>query len=696
MKSKSIILLFCFLLGLYFLLGSPPNTNAQNDLQGVPPGTNIFPGAQEAAASLATSNPSNPIVDPIVGLITLIISLILTLLMWFLGVLLTISGLFVDYVTLMTRIAGSSVVMEGWTFTRDMLNFVFIIMLLVIAFSTIAGLESYGMKSLLPKLLISALLVNFSLAITGAFLQVANIIKDTALQGLQSSTSQGSSGSGSQKEQCKLSTKAAGTSLACKLATSAGINRYFSYGESDFADFFGFKTKTFGVGNENPLSKLSDTALNTPWKTNISNLLTSFTAVVFVALFVVAMIALAITLTVRVIVLAILCILAPVPYVFSIVPKAQKYASQWWDKFIQYTLFLPVVVFFLVLAIRLADNMGKGNGIGLDFIPSGDRTTASGIFGTESNSKILRNIFDMVFISIFMMTAMFVAKAMGIWGADAATGFAKNAVRNAAVRPTAWAAKAGGRATGAVAGAMGRGAGTGIAKVPGGTSTLAGARAAGRFAQRMATGTTSAEQMAAAQQQVKNLNEAQLKKAADRGNVGAVMELMDRGDLKGEDFEKYKNMLPKGSAAAEKFDNAYNAKAPVTKNTTITPNRLREAFAKGSTAPMKTTELEAIHNNAGDIRAGLKKMKNEDVAKNQEQIRAAIQASIYQIQTQNVTNSDDLALSLSPDKINAYNRHLDAAGQKDLEKLLGIMETHPSGSMLSNAQQAAKDKFSFT
>ena len=76
----------------------------------------------------------------------------------------------------------SDVVKEGWKIVRDLTNVFFVLVLLIIAFATILRIETYGMKALLPKLIIAALLINFSLVISYVFLDFAGVITNTFLE----------------------------------------------------------------------------------------------------------------------------------------------------------------------------------------------------------------------------------------------------------------------------------------------------------------------------------------------------------------------------------------------------------------------------------------------------------------------------------------------------------------------------------
>lgn len=72
--------------------------------------------------------------------------------------------------------ANSCVVDIGWAFTRDLANIFFILFLVIIAFATILGIESYGMRRLLPVLITMALLINFSQLLVGVIVDFFNVL----------------------------------------------------------------------------------------------------------------------------------------------------------------------------------------------------------------------------------------------------------------------------------------------------------------------------------------------------------------------------------------------------------------------------------------------------------------------------------------------------------------------------------------
>ena len=72
-------------------------------------------------------------------------------------------------------VLNASFAQKGWKSTRDLANMFFIFILLFIAIATILQLSSYGAKALLAKLIIFALLINFSLFITRVIIDSGNI-----------------------------------------------------------------------------------------------------------------------------------------------------------------------------------------------------------------------------------------------------------------------------------------------------------------------------------------------------------------------------------------------------------------------------------------------------------------------------------------------------------------------------------------
>ena len=70
----------------------------------------------------------------------------------------------------------------GWKLTRDLVNMVFIIVLVFIGLATILKIRNYEASKILPKLLIIALLINFSPVIVGFVIDIFDLITNAFLQ----------------------------------------------------------------------------------------------------------------------------------------------------------------------------------------------------------------------------------------------------------------------------------------------------------------------------------------------------------------------------------------------------------------------------------------------------------------------------------------------------------------------------------
>ncbi len=202
---------------------------------------------------------------------------------------------------------GASAVETGWEVVRDLCNMFFVLILLVIAFGTILRIETYKYNRLLGKLVLMALLINFSRTIAGFFIDVSQVVMLTFVNAF---------------------------------ADTAALN--FT-NILQLRDMLGF-TDT-GV-----------TDLGTPSRTEMVGLPILIIIMLIVAIM--TMLAMVVVFLVRIIMLWVLVVLSPLAYLFAAFPMTQKYASQWWSKFGQWTSIGPTLAFFiwLALAVTVADS----------------------------------------------------------------------------------------------------------------------------------------------------------------------------------------------------------------------------------------------------------------------------------------------------------------------------------------------------
>ena len=108
-----------------------------------------------------------------------------------------ISG-FLDIKPAILNDNGASGAKQGWEFFRNIANAIFAVIFLWIIFSQISnvGVSNYGIKKILPRLIIGALLVNLSYYLCRIFVDLSNILGHTLKDALESGA--GGIGTGSE------------------------------------------------------------------------------------------------------------------------------------------------------------------------------------------------------------------------------------------------------------------------------------------------------------------------------------------------------------------------------------------------------------------------------------------------------------------------------------------------------------------
>jgi hypothetical protein len=209
-----------------------------------------------------------------------------------------------------SNIINVPTVINGWVIVRDICNMFFILFLLIIAFATILRVESYNAKKLLPKLLIMAVLINFSRTIFGLLIDFSQVMMLTFV--------------------------------------------------SSFKDGGGWFISMFHVDNWYKLkigmatSNNIETAAFSQWGTTMAVIASIFAAI----LTLIVVIVLLGVLIMRIILLWIYTILSPVIFLGFGFPPLQQYTSKIWQDFVKQLMVGPLLAFFLWLALTTAQSSG--------------------------------------------------------------------------------------------------------------------------------------------------------------------------------------------------------------------------------------------------------------------------------------------------------------------------------------------------
>lgn len=208
-------------------------------------------------------------------------------------------------VSILVSIAGYNdfinvdTVVKGWVVVRDLCNMFFVLILLMIAFATILRIESYQFKKALPKLIIAAVLINFSRTIFGLIIDFGQVIMMTF------------------------------------------VNSFAVGGPSQFVQIFQID-KYLSIDS-------SSSAIGT-----MAVLGAIVAGLVAMLITLVLMIVLVAVLLMRVIMLWVYTILSPFVFLGSAFPAAQKYTSQIWGDFTKQVIVGPMLAFFIWLALNTA------------------------------------------------------------------------------------------------------------------------------------------------------------------------------------------------------------------------------------------------------------------------------------------------------------------------------------------------------
>lgn len=304
----------------------------------------------------------------------------------------------------------ASIVQVGWGITRDIANLGFVLIIIIIAFGVMFRFETYGSRKLLTRLIAAAILVNFSLAIMGPFLQFADTLTDFFMSRTLTSGDRGVL----VEQNTPLGTGTRAEGFGTMLAGAFGSQRFLL--------------------NPNNFSSEADafSSFGPSMLTNIASLIFT-TAFTVIAIIVVATFAL--MLLVRYLYLVFLGILAPLVWLFWVVPNLSGLFSTWWNTFLKWTFFAPAASFFIYLSFRAIQQLGTQE----IFRVGADNFFESGLLTVASQGA------QMVVVAGLLIGGLIVAQKMGIQAANVGMNLANKAKAGT----LAWAgrqAKRGGQA----------------------------------------------------------------------------------------------------------------------------------------------------------------------------------------------------------------------------------------------------------
>ena len=316
-------------------------------------------------------------------------------------------------------------VVAGWIIVRDVVNALFILLVLWVAITIIFDLEKYGGKSALVKIIVVALLINFSLALTGAVFGFANALAkpfrdaiapgegDVAAVIVNAVNFQNITNTIANSDFDKYAAELDAGKTNCGFgsltdaATQANLDASYGLkggcvlakGAITLASVFANPNFIYGF---NTVNFLWDDAVELA----IINL--------FLFLIVITFAATAILLMARVIAMIFLGVLAPAAFFVSLVPvgKIRGLWTRWIEALFCWAFFLPLFYFLFWISLTILDTMTKANQVAIK--------------SASFASNIMAIIPLIVFLGL-LWTAMGLGKKLGCEGAKQAIDLGKAA-----------------------------------------------------------------------------------------------------------------------------------------------------------------------------------------------------------------------------------------------------------------------------
>ncbi|KKU70637.1 MAG: hypothetical protein UX94_C0003G0031 [Parcubacteria group bacterium GW2011_GWA2_47_21] len=221
-------------------------------------------------------------------------------------------------------IRGLAAIKDGWVIIRDVINMAFIFIILFIAIATILNISKYHMKQTLARLIIAAVLINFSFFVTGVIIDAGNVVAQGFYTPLVTQV------------------KDAEGNTRLPSETLMGLLRVHTFWDTDSAMK---NMQGLGLDAETPPDKKLS---GTPYFMNA--LMRMILLAIIAYVFLVA----AVLFIGRTIAFLFLLMLSPIGFIGDVIPGAGAAASKWWKTLIGQTLVAPIFLMFLYIIFLIA------------------------------------------------------------------------------------------------------------------------------------------------------------------------------------------------------------------------------------------------------------------------------------------------------------------------------------------------------
>lgn len=359
------------------------------------------------------------------GPISCLVNTISYMILQFANLLLALAGSLFNWVIVKTVfqfatfLGNSPGVLIAWGVLRDIGNMLLLFGFIFIGLATILDLHTYAAKKALPRLIIFAVLMNFSLFAAEAVIDVSNVISVVM-------NTQASAGS-----ECAYSADAqnVGTTVADSQAalksTDSNANCFLNSGiASRLMHATGADSGLFSVPIGNTSSYENAVGLL---------MLALFATVAAVVLF-----AGSIMLIVRAVTLTLLMIVAPLGFAGMAVPALNKMGMDWWNRLLHQAFFAPIFLLLIFVSLKISES----------FSAAGSLSLAGAVQNLNPSAMGIILVFGLMIG--FLIASLIAAKKFGAAGATfavkAATGVTAGTMGWAGRNSAGWAGSRAGAA----------------------------------------------------------------------------------------------------------------------------------------------------------------------------------------------------------------------------------------------------------
>ncbi len=327
-----------------------------------------------------------------------------------------------------TYFGNSSGMLIAWGILRDIGNIMLLFGFIFMGVLMILDLHSFDAKKAIPRLLIFAVLLNFSLFASEAIVDVANVL------------------SSSLYIQAGQSTLVSSASVSCPAAVLGQLGA--NCGQTNSVTSGGTQVGIAGVViNDTYLG----TALNPTIPENLkikdpgAQVIVYLATTIFILIVMVLLLAATIMFFTRAVMLTILLVVSPLGFAGMALPPFQARANDWMKQLISNAFFAPLFLLMMFVGLKVMEAARTAIG--------GGGTNLADALSNPGATTNLGGIFIVFGLTVgFMVAALSFAKSSGVAGAGFATGFAQKTVRRIAMAPVRVGAYGGGIAGRAVLG----------------------------------------------------------------------------------------------------------------------------------------------------------------------------------------------------------------------------------------------------